>query len=62
MHKQLFNTTICGLIILPILIFSLTITTPIKADSPIHNYRVYNACDAFLLPTAIKTNRQSFNK
>ena len=48
MHKQLFNTVIHDLIVLPIFILTLTITLPIKADSPVQNYRVYNACDAFI--------------
>ena len=47
MHKQLFNMVKHSLIVLPILIFTLT-TNPSKAASPLQNYKVYNACDAYL--------------
>ena len=48
MHKQLFNMVKHGLIVLPILIFTLTTPLPSKAASPLQNYKVYNACDAYL--------------
>ena len=47
MHTQTFNTVIHCLIVLPIFIFTLTTPQLSKAASPLQNYKVYNACDAY---------------
>ena len=47
MHKQTFDIVIHSLIVLPIFIFTLTTPPLSKAASPLQNYKVYNACDAY---------------
>ena len=45
MKKQLKIWTLHSLIVLPILVFTLTIPQPSLSESPLPIYKVYNACD-----------------